>query len=98
MTLDLEGVVDRGMSGEEALGRRLALEQQLLSLASSDRQVRVLRPIVLPQPTGPVKVAQAELIERGAVRPQAGDDHRLRSRLRGYRTGRNLCVSQANAR
>lgn len=78
MALDVEGVVDRGMSGEEALSRRLALEQLLLSLPSSDRQARVLRAIVLSEPARAMKVSQAEFVERSAVRTQAVGDDRLR--------------------
>jgi len=52
VTLGVEGVVDRCVDGEESLGWSLGLEQLLLSLSSSDRQVGVLRPIVLPKPAG----------------------------------------------
>lgn len=47
VSLGVEGVVDGGVGGEETLGGSLALEQLHLSLSSSDRQVRVLRPVVL---------------------------------------------------
>ena len=46
MSLDVEGIVDRGVSGEETLGGGLGFEALLLSLSSSDRQVGVLDPVV----------------------------------------------------
>ncbi len=56
MTLDVEGVVDRGVGGEEALGGSLGLEALLLAFSSSDRQVRVLDPVVLAEAPWAVNV------------------------------------------
>ena len=67
MALDVEGVVNRRVGGEESLGRGLGFEPLLLSLSSSDRQVRVLCSIVLPKPAGSVQVAQIQLIQSRAV-------------------------------
>jgi hypothetical protein len=49
MALGVEGVVDRCVSGEEALGRSLGFEELLLSLSTPEPQVGVLRSIVLPK-------------------------------------------------
>ena len=58
MALDVEGVVDRGVVGEELLGGSLGFETLLLPLSASDRQVGVLDAIILSKPAGAVKVAQ----------------------------------------
>lgn len=62
MSLGVEGVVDRCVDGEKALGGGLALEELLLPLPSSDWQVGVLRPVVLPEPSRLMQVAQAQLL------------------------------------
>ena len=49
MTLEVEGVVDGGMSGEEALRRSGRLEALHLPFSSPHRLVRILRPVVLAQ-------------------------------------------------
>ena len=49
MALDVEGVVDGAVRGEEALSGAGGLEPLHLALPSSHRLVRVLRPIVLAQ-------------------------------------------------
>ena len=68
MALDVEGVVDGGVRGEEPLGGTLGFELLLLSLPSPDRQVGVLRPIVLPQAAWPVTIRAADFAGRGWVR------------------------------
>jgi hypothetical protein len=50
MALQVEGVVDGGMGGEKALSGSWRLEALKLSFSPPDWQVRVLRPIILPQP------------------------------------------------
>jgi hypothetical protein len=50
MALTVEGIVDRGMHAQEALGGSSRLEPLHLALASSHRLMRVLRPIVLSEP------------------------------------------------
>jgi len=50
MALKVEGIVDGGMHAEEALGRSSRLEALHFALASSHRLMRVLRPIVFPEP------------------------------------------------
>ena len=54
--LGVEGVVDGGVGGEEPLGGALGLEPLHPPLSSSDRQMRVLRPIVLAQSPGSVPI------------------------------------------
>lgn len=82
MSLEVEGVVDGGMGGEESLGGRLALEELHLPFASSDRQVGILDPIVLTEPSGSVDLIQAQLAKRGSIRSQAiGRDRFGRNRL-----------------
>ncbi len=68
MSLDVEGVVDGGVGGEESLGGRLALEELHLQFASSDRQVGILDPIVLPKPARSVDLVQAQLAKRRSIR------------------------------
>ena len=67
MTLEVEGVVDRGVGGEELLGRGLGLESLLLSLSSPDRQMGVFDPVVLPQPTRAVEMTEAQLPKRRTI-------------------------------
>ena len=67
MSLGEESIVDRCMGGEETLGRGLALEQLHLPLPPSDRQVRVLRPVVFSQPAGLVEVVKLQLPQGGSV-------------------------------
>lgn len=70
MTLNVEGVVDRGVGGEESLRGGLGFEALLLSFSSSDRKVRVLDPIVLAKPSRSVNFGQAELSKGRSVRRQ----------------------------
>ena len=46
MTLDVEGVVDGGMSGKKSLRRSGRLEALHSSLALTHRQVRILCPVL----------------------------------------------------
>lgn len=78
MSLDVEGVVDRGVGGEEPLGGGLALEALLLPLSSSDWQMGVLHPIILPQPARSVEIAKAEIVQGGHIGSQAIGHNRLR--------------------
>ena len=62
--------------------------------------MRVLRPIVLPQPTRPVQVPQIQLIQSGSVRCEAvGRDHLRLDRLivqqASEQPERRLCVPPA---
>jgi hypothetical protein len=50
MALKIEGVVDRGMHAEEALGRSSRFEPLHLALSSPYRLMRILGAIVLPEP------------------------------------------------
>jgi hypothetical protein len=50
MALKVEGVVDRSMDAEEALGGSSRLEPLHLALSSQYRLMRVFRPIILPKP------------------------------------------------
>jgi hypothetical protein len=55
----------------------LGFEPRLLSFPSSDRQVRVLHPIVLPQPSGSMQMTQIQLVECRTVRRQVVGRNRL---------------------
>jgi len=66
MALDVESVVDGGVSGEEFLRRASALEALHLALPPSGRLMRILGPIVLPSPTL-MQVFDAEITGRCAV-------------------------------
>jgi hypothetical protein len=50
MALKVEGIVDRGMHVEEALGRSSRFEPLHLALSSSYRLMRILGAIILPEP------------------------------------------------
>jgi hypothetical protein len=50
MALKVEGVVDRGMHAEEALGRSSRFESLHLALSSPYRLMRILGAIVFPEP------------------------------------------------
>ena len=75
MALDVEGVVDGGMDGEKLLSRSLRFESLLLSLSTSDRQMRILGAIVVAQPARLMAICTTEFIERCPIRSQAiGDE------------------------
>ena len=50
MTLQVEGVVNRSVHAEEALGRSRRLEPLQLALASADSLMRILRPVIFSEP------------------------------------------------
>jgi len=58
MGLRVEGVVDGGVSYEEALGGPSGFEPLLLALSSPDRQMRVLGTVVVSQSSWSVTIAQ----------------------------------------
>jgi hypothetical protein len=47
MALDIEGVVDGGVGGEKSLRGSLRFEPLHFSLSLPERQMRILRPVVL---------------------------------------------------
>ena len=67
MLLDVEIVVDGGVDGEEPLGRALGFKLLLLSLALSDREVRVVGPVVGAHPASAMAFGQSEIAHRGAM-------------------------------
>ena len=67
MSLNVEGIVDRGVSGEESLGGGLGFEALLLPFSSSDRQVGVLNAVAFPQATRPVQIPKLQLIKGRTV-------------------------------
>jgi CoA-transferase family III/ATP dependent DNA ligase domain len=75
--LKVEGVVNRTVHAEKALGGSSRLEPLQLALASSDCVMRILRPIVLPKtllmPTG-----QSQTPERSGVGAQLVGDQQFR--------------------
>jgi len=77
VALKVEGVVNRTVHAEKALGGSSRLEPLQLALASSDCLMRILRPIVLPKtllmPTG-----QSQTPERSGVGAQLVDDQQFR--------------------
>src|SRR5882757_11401653 len=50
VALQIEGIVDGGVHAEETLGRSSGLEALLLALSSSHGLMRILCPIILPEP------------------------------------------------
>lgn len=67
MGLEVEDVVDGGVSGEELLGGALALEFLLLTLPSSDGEMRVFGAIVGPHASRPVSARQPEDLRRSSI-------------------------------
>lgn len=56
MTLDIEGIVDRTVGGDEPLSLALGLELLHFSLPSSDRKVTVFNPIIISKAAGKVAI------------------------------------------
>src|SRR5580692_1620913 len=77
MTLKVEGVVNRTVHAEEALGGSSRLEPLQLALASSDCLMRILRPIVFPKPLL-MPTGQSKTPERGGVGAQLIGDQQFR--------------------
>ena len=69
MALKVEVVVDGGVHAEETLGRSSRLEALLLALSSSHGLMRILRPIILPEPLL-MRTGQPETAERRGVGAQ----------------------------
>ena len=69
MALKIEGVVDRSMHAEEALGGSSRFEPLHLAFSSPHRLMRILGAIVLPEPLL-MKAGQLQLPERRAVGAQ----------------------------
>jgi hypothetical protein len=69
--LDIEGVVDCTVGGNEPLGLILGLEPLHFSLPSSDREVRIFHPIVVAQPAGFVALQAAQISQGSLVRSEA---------------------------
>src|SRR5580704_7490169 len=67
MTLDVKGVVDRGVRGEKFLRRTRTLEPLHLALPPPRRLMRILRSIVLPLPAL-MPALDPKVSDRGADR------------------------------
>ena len=65
--LEIEGVVDWGVGGEEVLGGALVFELLLHAPSSSDSEVAVLGSVVRPHATGPMAIGEAEIAGRRPV-------------------------------
>ena len=78
MALDVEGVVNRCVRGEESLGGGLGFEPLLLPLSSSGWQVRVLDPIIFPKLAWSMQIPQIQLVQSRAVGGQTVGRDRLR--------------------
>ena len=76
MTLQVEGVVNRSVHAEEALGRSRRLEPLELALASSHCLMRVFCPIVIPQPLL-MRTGKPETPERRGVGAQLVGDQQF---------------------
>ena len=77
MALKVEVVVDGGVHAEEALGGSSRLEALLLALLSSHGLMRILRPIVFPEPLL-MRTGQPETAERRGVGAQFVGDQQFR--------------------
>ena len=69
MALQIEGIVDGGVHAEETLGRSSGLEALLLALSSSHGLMRILYPIIPPEPLL-MRTGQSETAERRGVGTQ----------------------------
>jgi hypothetical protein len=69
VALQIEGIVDGGVHAEETLGRSSGLEALLLALSSSHGLMRILCPIILPEPLL-MRTGQSETPERRGVGAQ----------------------------
>lgn len=67
MGLDIEGVVDGRMDGEETLSGALGFEPLLLSFPPSDGQVAVFGSIVLAQAAGVVTPGNSDFLHRRTI-------------------------------
>src|SRR5580704_12917120 len=77
VALKVEGVVNRTVHAEKALGGSSRLEPLQLALASSDCLMRILRPIVLPKPLL-MPAGQSQTPERRSVGAQLVGDQQFR--------------------
>jgi hypothetical protein len=75
VALQVEGVVNCSVNAQEALGR----SRLQLALASSDRLMRILRPIVLSEPLL-MQTGQTETTQRRSVGAQLVDDQQFGSK------------------
>ena len=88
MRLCVEAVVDGAVGREKSLCGTLGLEPLLLSFPPSDREVAVLRPVVLAHPASSVLVQNPELSQRCAIGSQL---------VRRDRLGMNALVLEEQA-
>jgi len=77
VALQVEGVVNRSVHAEEALGRSRRLDALQLALASSHCLMRVLRAIVIPQRLL-MRTGKPETSERRGVGAQLAGDQQFR--------------------
>ena len=77
MALEVEGVVNRTVHAEKALGGSSRLEPLQFALASSDCLMRILRPIVFPKPLL-MPAGQSQTPERRGVGAQLVSDQGFR--------------------
>jgi len=77
VALKVEGIVNRTVHAEKALGGSSRLEPLQLALASSDCLMRILRPIVLPRPLL-MPTGQSQTLERRGVGAQLVGDQQFR--------------------
>jgi len=77
VALQIEGIVHGGVHAEEALGRSSRLEALLLALSSSHGLMRILCPIILPEPLL-MRTGHSETAERRGVGAQFVGDQQFR--------------------
>ena len=71
VSLEIEDVVDGAMGGDEALGLALRLETLHFALASTDREMGVLNPVVFAQSARLVTALALQHLQCGGVRSEA---------------------------
>ena len=79
MALEVEGVVNRTVHAEQALGGLSRLEPLQLARASSDCLMRILRPIVFSKPLL-MRAGQLQMPERRGVGAQLVGDQQISAR------------------
>jgi hypothetical protein len=77
MTLSIESVVNRSVRGEKSLGGSLGLKPLHFPLSSSDREMRILRPLVFSKSARPVPILKAKLGQGRNIGSKPVGDHHL---------------------
>jgi hypothetical protein len=78
MTLSIESVVNRSVRGEKTLGGSLGLRPLHFPLLSSDREMRILRPVIFSKLARSGPIPKAKLGQGRNIGSKPVGDHHLR--------------------